>query len=153
MLWFNTDHLMWQWFLRLQEMTASNQAMEDLKEQMGLKRLCATCDQVWINQDFFCYFKHTCISGMEKYRDTHSESREKLSLWSALVSGCGICISAGEAESGVCRGSPGGSASPPPHPAWEWTPVHHWCPLPQTAHCVIICGARTLRVRTRFSIL
>ncbi|KAM8758070.1 limbin-like isoform 1-T1 [Acanthopagrus schlegelii] len=30
---------------RLQEMTANNQAMEDLKEQMGLKRLCATCDQ------------------------------------------------------------------------------------------------------------
>ncbi|XP_044036940.1 limbin-like isoform X2 [Siniperca chuatsi] len=30
---------------RLQEMTASNQAMEDLKEQMGLKRLYANCDQ------------------------------------------------------------------------------------------------------------
>ncbi|XP_073323560.1 limbin-like [Pagrus major] len=30
---------------RLQEITANNQAMEDLKEQVGLKRLYATCDQ------------------------------------------------------------------------------------------------------------
>nr|XP_046240301.1 limbin-like isoform X2 [Scatophagus argus] len=30
---------------RLQEMTANNQALEDLKEQMGLKRLYANCDQ------------------------------------------------------------------------------------------------------------
>lgn len=31
---------------RFQEMTASNQAIEDLREQMGLKRLYANCDQV-----------------------------------------------------------------------------------------------------------
>lgn len=37
---------------RLQEMTSNNQAMEDLKEQMGLKRLYANCDQVWIYQVF-----------------------------------------------------------------------------------------------------
>lgn len=38
--------------VRLQEMTSNNQAIEDSKEQMGLKKLEATCDQVRINQDF-----------------------------------------------------------------------------------------------------
>lgn len=68
------------------------------------------------------------------------------------VSGCRVCISLGEAESGLCRGSPGGPASPAPHPAWKWTPVHHWCPLPQTAPSFIFCRAGTLRVRLGCSI-
>lgn len=38
---------------RLQETTANSQAMEDLKEQMELKRLYANCDQVWLYQEFF----------------------------------------------------------------------------------------------------
>lgn len=38
---------------RLRETTSNSQAMEDLKEQMGLKRLYTNCDQVWIYHAFF----------------------------------------------------------------------------------------------------
>lgn len=51
-------------------MIANDQAMEDLKEQMELKRLYVNCDQVWLHSRvFFHYYlgyKH--INGMEKCR-------------------------------------------------------------------------------------
>lgn len=75
------------WFLRLQEMTANNQAMEDLKEQVGLKRLCATCDQVWINQDSFLYvILNTSVLVKWKNTGTPTVEVEKSCVYSMLSS-------------------------------------------------------------------
>lgn len=70
---------------------------------------------------------------------------------SFFPSGSHVCISAGKAESNVCRGSPGGPAPPPPHPAGGRTPRHHRRPLPQAAPGSFICRAGALGVRGRMA--
>lgn len=99
-------------------MTAKSQSMEDLKEQMELKRLYANCDQV---SGFF--FHDKCLDNMCNKSNQNFVPVSSDKMWaneySALlfVTGSGLCISAGQAVSCVYRGSPGGPTSPSPNPA------------------------------------
>lgn len=65
-------------------------------------------------------------------------------------SGPGVYVSAGEAESGVCRGSPGGSAPPPSRPAGERAPLRHRCPLFHAAPRPITSRAGAIGVRSSY---
>lgn len=58
---------------RLLEMTANNQATQDLKEQMELKRLYANCDQVILHSKVFYqkYVEYKHSTGIGKYWGTH----------------------------------------------------------------------------------
>lgn len=93
-------------------MTANNQATEDLKEQMELKRLYANCDQVIHHSKAFYqrYVDDKHITAIERERPT-------LRWLCAFISGSGVCISASEAEPNVVGVSRGGSSPPPPHSA------------------------------------
>lgn len=105
---------------RFHLMTAKSQSMEDLKEQMELKRLYANCDQVSV---FVLFFHDKCLDNMcnKNNQNFVSVSSNKMcaNQYSALlfVTGSGLCISAGQAVSCVYRGSPGGPTSPSPNPA------------------------------------